>query len=223
MEILPDVHLIAGRASNLYLCIDEDGLTLIDAGMPGDQQVLFGYLESLGRQPGNIRRILITHADIDHCGGLAAIQAASDARVFAGRQTCELLLTGQSPRHMPSVIQWFTDRFMRTKPISRACLQTIEDGDVLPVLGGTQALASPGHTPEHFSFYCQNTDILFAGDALNTRGGWLQRSPRWLTADQGAADRSAIRLLELKPGVLACGHGQPLHDHEMSTLSRLFK
>ncbi len=44
MEIRPDVHLIQGRASNFYLCMDQDGLTLIDAGMPREQHLLFDLL-----------------------------------------------------------------------------------------------------------------------------------------------------------------------------------
>jgi glyoxylase-like metal-dependent hydrolase (beta-lactamase superfamily II) len=81
---------------------------------------------------------------------------------------------------------------------------------MLPLMGGLQALATPGHTLDHFSFYHPATGVLFAGDAVNTRNGRLQHTPRRITADQTAADRSARRLLALAPAVFACGHGTPL-------------
>lgn len=53
-----------------------------------------------------------------------------------------------------------------------------------------------------------DTGILFAGDALNTRNGRVKLPPR-ITADKTAARQSGIRLLELSPAIIACGHGNP--------------
>ena len=83
MEILPNVHIIPNAVSNQYLLIDPDGLTLIDAGMPGSHRKALSYLAGLGYKPEDLKRILITHADFDHVGGLAAIKAATGAHVFA--------------------------------------------------------------------------------------------------------------------------------------------
>ena len=84
MQIRPDVYLLRGKASNFYLCVDDDGLTLIDAGMPKEQKLVFDLLGQLGHDPSEIVRILITHADIDHAGSLAVIQKATGAQVYAG-------------------------------------------------------------------------------------------------------------------------------------------
>ena len=61
--------------------------------------------------------------------------------------------------------------------------------------------------------YSPAAGVLFAADALNTRDGRLQLTPRRITADQAAAERTAARLLELSPAVIACGHGAPLVDN----------
>ncbi len=153
MEIRHNVHLIQGRASNFYLCIDQDGLTLIDAGMPKEQHLLFDLLDELGYRPQQLVRILITHADIDHAGSLAAIQSASGATVHAGKQTAKFLRLGKSPNHLPRVVQWISNTFIKYQAVSESCLQVLNNGDVLPVLNGLVALATPGHTDEHFSFY----------------------------------------------------------------------
>jgi glyoxylase-like metal-dependent hydrolase (beta-lactamase superfamily II) len=36
MELLPNLHWIEGRTSNFYLWTGDQGLMLVDAGMPGD-------------------------------------------------------------------------------------------------------------------------------------------------------------------------------------------
>ena len=222
MRIQPDVTLISGRASNFYLCRAEDGLTLIDAGMPKEQQYFFDMLDQLGHQPSQLKRILITHADIDHAGSLAAIQLATGATVYAGEQSAICLQEGRSPDHLPRFLQWFSNTFFKYQPVPAGCIEILSDGDELSVLGGLVALATPGHTIDHFSFYSPSTGVLFAGDALNTRNGRLQRTPKRITADEDSANLSAIRLLELTPATFACGHGQPLSSHAVDDLMAFF-
>lgn len=222
MEIRPDIHWIAGRASNLFLCVDEDGLTLIDTGMPNEQEIVLTAVAGLGYAPADLKRIFITHADIDHAGSVAAIQAATDAAVYAGAQTVALLKTGRSPDHLPRLAQWIVNTFVKYKPLPADCLHVIADNDMLPGSSGLQALATPGHTLDHFSFYSPQLGVLFAGDALNTRDGRLQRTPKRITASEAAADLSAIRLLELNPAWIACGHGTPSGDHDMAAVLQLF-
>lgn len=222
MEIWPDVHWIAGRASNLFLCVDDDGLTLIDAGMPNEQDAVLSAVAGLGHAPADLKRIFITHADIDHAGSAAAIQAATGAAVYAGPQTPELLKTGRSPNHLPRLAQWLVNTFVKYKPLPADCLHVITDGEPLPGSSGLQARATPGHTLDHFSFYSPRRGMLFAGDALNTRDGRLQRTPKRITASEDAANRSAIGLLELNPALIACGHGTPSRGHDMGDVLRLF-
>ncbi len=220
MEIRPDVHLIEGRSSNFYLCVDSDGLTLIDAGMPNEENKLFDLMERLGYHPQHLLRILITHADIDHVGSLAAIQSATGASVYAGPETAQLIAEGKSPQHLPRFIQWIVETFFKYKPVFQDCIRVIRDGDTLPVLDGLTALSTPGHTDDHFSFYSVREGILFAGDAIHTRGDILKRTEKMITADENDANQSAINLARLAPATFACGHGKPLSNHEMADLMR---
>ena len=222
MQIWPDVYLLKGKASNLYLCVDEDGLTLIDAGMPGEQRLVFDLLGQLGHDPSQIVRILITHADIDHAGSLAAILSASGAQVYGSEMTAHYLRTGKSPDHLPRLLQWLSNTFVKYQPVSENSIVTFSDGDELPVLGGLKVLATPGHTSDHFSFYSPSTGVLFAGDAIDTRNGRLNRSRKLITADDEKANQSAIKLLELAPTTFACGHGEPLSGHDSGVLMKFF-
>lgn len=212
--IAEGVYWLSGRGSNFYLCTAVDDLLLIDCGMPGDDKVVWQALADLGRAPADLTHLIITHADIDHAGSAAAIVAKSGARVLAGAETAVLLQKGKSPKHMPSVVQWIIDTFVSYGAVAAAEIDTVTPGETLPLCGGLQVLATPGHTPDHISLYSLATGVLFAGDALNTRNDTLQPTAARITADETAATHSAIHLLELGSAVIACGHGAPLVDKD---------
>lgn len=221
-NIAPQVFHLEASYVNLYLCIEEDGLTLIDSGMPRSEKVVWEAMAAIGRQRSDLAHILITHADLDHAGSAAAIQAETGAMVYAGQETAVLLQKGKSPQHMPWPIQIINDYFIRYKPIPAEAITIFQDGDLLPIMEGIQVLATPGHTLDHHSFYSPATGVLFAGDALNTRNGRLQSTPKRITANQTAARQSAIRLLELTPATIACGHGLPSSNHSSEDIMNLF-
>ncbi|MFQ5436375.1 MAG: MBL fold metallo-hydrolase [Anaerolineae bacterium] len=198
-EIAPGVYWLTKGSVNLYLCDEPDGLTLIDAGMPKQQDLVWEALADLGKRPSDLVRILITHADIDHAGGAAAIQEKSGAAVFTSAATSELLKRGDSPQHLPWLMQFVVDHFMGYGPVSEAAIRPCQPGDDLSVLGGLQVLATPGHTMDHISFYNPTTGILFAGDALQTRNNKLALNPKRITADMETAVQSGIKLLEWRP------------------------
>ncbi len=221
-SVVPNIYLLEAGYVNMYLCEEADGLTLIDCGTPKSQALVWAAVAELGRQRADLKRILITHADIDHAGSAAAIQAETGAMVYAGAETAVLLQKGKSPKHMPRLIQFIIDTFMGYRPIPETAIQVVQDGDELPITAGLQVLATPGHTLDHHSFYSPAQGILFAGDALNTKDGRLQSTPKRITADQEAARRSAIRLLQLAPAAIACGHGLPSSNHSGGDLMALF-
>ena len=222
MEIAPHVHWVETGGSNVYLVIEPPNIVLIDTGMPRQQRTIFDYLRQLGHQPTDLSHILVTHADMDHVGSLAAIHKASGAQVLAGASSASLIDQGKSPKHMPVIVQWIIDTFIHYGAVPKAQISVFKEGDTLPFLGGLQVLATPGHTLDHFSFFSPVAGVLFVGDALNTRDGRIQITPPRITADKTAARQSAIRLLELSPAVIACGHGTPSTNHTADELMQIF-
>jgi len=223
MELFPNVHWVQAGYANCYLCIEDEGLTLVDSGQPGRAEQVFDYICDIGRQPSDLKRILITHADWDHAGSAAAIQAETGATVYAGPKTAALLLEGRPPDHLPFPLRFFMKRFARFQPLPESALETVEDGDELPILEEITVLATPGHTPDHCAFFSSKVGVLFAGDALASRGGRLGLPPRLGLADVEQARRSARRLLRLTPALFACGHGEPLRDHTLRDLMELLQ
>lgn len=223
-EIQPDVYWLDGGSVNLYLCVADDGLTLIDTGMPKSEKLVLSAVAALGRPAGDLRYILLTHADIDHAGSAAALLAATKATLYASEATAVYLRNGRSPEHLPRLVQPIANLF-KYRPVPAEQISLFAAGDLLPAWGGLEVLAAPGHTPDQHVFYSPTHHLLFAGDALNTRNGRLQSSPKQITADQKAARESAIRLLEKSPVIIACGHGAPLsdprHEHGSKLLNEL--
>lgn len=220
-QIASGIFWLDGGASNLYLCVEEEGVTLIDTGMPRREKLVWAAFVQLGRRPTDLKRIIITHADLDHAGSTAALQRTSGATVYVSRETATFLPHGRSPKHLPAVAHFFAG-FIKYTAVPAAVIQTIQDGDTLPVLGGLQVIATPGHTSDHISLYHSTTGVLFAGDALNARGGALHPTPPAITADRQAARHSVLRLLALTPTLFACGHGRPHRaaENEIKTLSQ---
>ena len=62
MEIRPGIHQVTGlKWSNAYLLVEDEGLTLIDGGIPGDRSKILRYISQLGHTPQDLTRIVLTH------------------------------------------------------------------------------------------------------------------------------------------------------------------
>ena len=74
MEILPGIHRIESdlgvRFMCQYLLTGEDHTVLVDTGLAGTpEEVIIPYLEGVGLSLEDIDEVIISHADVDHCGG----------------------------------------------------------------------------------------------------------------------------------------------------------
>lgn len=72
------------------------GPTLVDTGLPGQTAAIASALAEVGLQITDLRRIILTHQDIDHVGSLHNLVQISGARVLA-HATETPLLTEPSP------------------------------------------------------------------------------------------------------------------------------
>lgn len=196
---------------------------LVDSGMPRDSGKITNNLKEIGLLPSDITAILITHADYDHAGTAAFFQSLSGAFVIGSRETCRLLAAGQSPSHLPSVLEYLSRPLSRFKPVAEEALIPLNDGDFIEDFEDWQTLSTPGHSPDHFAFFSQVNGILFAGDALFCRGESLKLGRGFMTGNPKLAVESARRLLMLAPAVVACGHGTPKLDHSADDLMVYYK
>ena len=87
---MPDLYRLVGRLPiNSYFVREDDGLTLVDANLPGRANRI---VEIALRLELPIRRIVLTHAHMDHAGSLDAIcELLPSADVFIGARESRLL------------------------------------------------------------------------------------------------------------------------------------
>lgn len=216
MEIAPGVHAIRLLGSTAFLVAEED-LTLIDAGLVGSGRLLRRYLARIGRSQADIARIVCTHAHPDHIGGVREIAFGHETEVFMHPDDSEHLRIGfrqVMERPTPSTIVALVTRGPEdAKPIA--------DGDLLPFLGGTQVVHTPGHTPGSICLYAPRERLLFSGDVLEVRHGRLSLASQFFSHDLALARRSIARLAALDVGTIAFAHFPPWRDDPRRALREL--
>ena len=90
MEVAPGIHRIEGDLGERYVCqyllVGDERTLLVDTGLRDmPEQVIAPYLATLGRSLADLDDVLISHADVDHCGGNRALRAAAPgARLLCG-------------------------------------------------------------------------------------------------------------------------------------------
>jgi glyoxylase-like metal-dependent hydrolase (beta-lactamase superfamily II) len=205
MEILTDVFQLKNRYVNLYLLAEPSGLTLIDTGITkSGAKLVLETISKLGRQPTDLKTILITHADPDHTGSAAELKALTDAKIFAHTLDGQEMAAGRAGRPP----QGFLAPVIKLMLSSHIPAQTpdgfLEDDQVLPMMGGLQVIATPGH----LAFYIPSKKILLAGDAMMSLRGKLSfmRSP--FTWDYAQGVKSVQKLSKLGVTTVCCGHGE---------------
>lgn len=193
--------------SNCYLVRERDGFTLVDCTISGQAEKIIQAARELG---GSIRRILLTHAHVDHIGSLDQLHALLGTVDVAISQREAPFLHRDLSLHPNEPQQKVKGGFpgAKTRPT-----HTLTEGELF---GSLRCIATPGHTPGHFSFLDERDGTLFAGDALTSIGGlhrvtapaWYFPFPKMATWDFALADASARHLLGYKPKSIATGHGR---------------
>ena len=211
---------------NLTLIVDEqNGNTLVDAGLPGQAEVISAALAEASIGVRDLRRIIFTHQDLDHVGSGAALVRQSGARVLAH--------PADSP-HIDGTLKplKFTPEMLERRPQMREVLERLEpvrvdehleDGDRLDLAGGTRVIFTPGHTPGHLSLYLERPRVLVAGDALTAEGGHLNGPNPPFTLDVGEAARSVRRLADLEIDTIVCYHGGVVGEDANGQLRRVLQ
>jgi metallo-beta-lactamase class B len=72
----------------------DDGLVVLDGGLPQSAELIATNIRILGFDPADIRFIGLSHAHYDHAGGIAALQRLSGATVYASHDAARSLRNG---------------------------------------------------------------------------------------------------------------------------------
>jgi len=204
---------------NAYLVDDQGDLTLVDAGTPFDAGDVIEGVSDAGFDVVDVDRVLVTHYDLDHVGGLAKLTPDLEATVYAGDPDASWL-TGEASKPWLN-LKGFVQQFL-------GLLISSPDLQVERVSGGEQvgsftAYETPGHTPGHVAFVSKRHSTALLGDAVREKDGRLGLLPGVLHYDTGQARRSVEDLAARTPDFeAACvGHGDPLTGGGSDELVRM--
>lgn len=201
---------------NCYLVRLAEGFILIDTAKAGQRRVIESELARLGCKPGDLKLIVLTHGDFDHCGNAAYLRKKYDTKIAMHADDLGMVEHGDMfwNRKQPNVMVKALMRLMfRLRPEDRFTPDfMLTEGDRLLEFGfDAEVIELPGHSKGSIGLLTHNYD-LFCGDLLaNTSQPAL-----WtIIDDQVAADASLSKLMSRPIKRVYPGHGEPF---EMSTL-----
>jgi glyoxylase-like metal-dependent hydrolase (beta-lactamase superfamily II) len=210
---------------NSFALVEDDGsVTLVDCGLKRAPFRIVAGLAAIGKEPGDVQRIVLTHAHVDHAGGLAEVRSrAGDPPVDVHADEARFVREGLSP---PPDASLTVGRLMARGPDQRFTPvevgRELHDGDVLPVAGGLRVVHTPGHTPGHVSLLHEPGGVLITGDALfNVRGVRWPYGPACTNAAQ--ARISARRLIDLPFSLVAFTHGREIREGAGQAVARFLR
>jgi glyoxylase-like metal-dependent hydrolase (beta-lactamase superfamily II) len=157
MPLAVDSFVMGPFMSNCYVVRAGDGAAEAVVIDPGDDPT--DLLVELARLGARTAGILVTHSDVDHIGGVAALAERTGAEVWAPAGEIEAIRSGAPRGGYP------------VAPHDPA--HSSSGGDLITVGGLTfEVIDVPGHSSGHIAFYSDGElfsgDLLFAGSVGRT-------------------------------------------------------
>jgi glyoxylase-like metal-dependent hydrolase (beta-lactamase superfamily II) len=232
MEFAPNVHRIDGVVGSNAVLLAGEQMAVVDTGIPGNGERIVEYIRSIGRSPGDLRWIVLTHHHFDHSGSAAELHALTGAQIAAHAHEAEptpdgslLLYKGTEGQHIPLWYRWVVGANRRPAAQRPAFPDTpvhlaLNDGDALPGLDA-EVLHTPGHTPGSICLLLKGPQVLFLGDSAINNRDRISRPLMWDRGRRRQLDASLRRLREVEAEIAAFGHGPHLEREVIERLRSL--
>ncbi len=205
-----------GGRVHAFLCEEDGELTLVDTLYDTDGARVLRQIDRVGRQPSDLKRIVLTHGHRSHLGGLAALKEASGATVYAHPWEADII-GGERKAQAVSVVPkrplrvYFPFQFALSLGLGAHPPCPVDElvvgGDRV---GPLEVIEAGGHSPGHLAFLWADRKTLIAGDSVSTWPGGVQ--PGWSSFNLNVRQHHATlrRLADTEPEALGVGHGSPV-------------
>ena len=150
----------------MYLIRGTEKNILIDSGVASSTDNVFELIKEAGLEPGDIDAIYMTHAHVDHIGGLAQLKSQIGCKVYASelsRPWIEDIDKQFKERPVPQ----FYDFVKESVKLDG----TVVAGDLID-LGDSQVevFALPGHEKGQLGYFHRGDGVLISGDSVPVAG-----------------------------------------------------
>ncbi len=223
-NVAPGIHRIEDANVNWYLVEADDGLTIVDAGVPVSWSSLQEALRMLGRPASDVRALVLTHAHFDHVGFAERARTELDVPVYVHEDDAPLArhplqYTHDRPRSryflthpdaLPILLGLVRAQAFWPPPVRE--LIRFRDG-TLSVPGAPVVVYTPGHTVGHCALHFPDRDAVIVGDAIVTLDPYTAKTGPRLVARAATADvernlASLDALAATDATTVLCGHGE---------------
>jgi hydroxyacylglutathione hydrolase len=220
MEIIPGIHRIDGvRGANAYLVIGENGMLVIDIGMPGNTKRIAAYVERLEEDLSDIKLIVLTHADLDHIGSAAELKRMTGAKLAIHADDAPILRGKESFKTIRGPLGFILKPAMRLIRCHPAEPDIILSAD--SEIEGFRIIHVPGHTNGSICIY-KPGKVIFVGDALRSDSRGNPKPPSRISSlDDAKARASLVTISALDFDTLLPGHGAPVLGNASQKLKNM--
>jgi len=195
---------------------DPDQVALIETGTSLTVPATLAGLDQLDIPREAVRYVICTHVHMDHAGGAGLLaEALPNAAVYINSASAEHLIDPTkllaSTRRAVGEMLWprqGTIRPLRAERLRPAETLHLDLGHGVVL----QAIATPGHSPDHIAFREEHSGALFAGDACGIMlphygiGPYPVNPPPGFDLDQQIATYERLRTLPITRLLLThCG------------------
>ena len=229
-HLSPGIYSLDLLKANVFIVEAKEGLALIDTAVKGSWKAISRKLEKTNYALSDIKHILITHAHIDHVGGLAELQSLTNAEVWT--HTFEApFVRGDKEVERPDkaslgfgnrLLSSLTGVFMGESQDAAPVHRELEEGNILSdIRDDLRVIHLPGHSAGQIGFYAESANLLIGGDVMMHIMPWLTRPLAPFTPDMAQAEKSIVKVADMKLKSLAVGHGAAIIDNAHAAVSKL--
>jgi len=165
--------------------VSERQIALVDAGNDKDAKAILAELSRRHLGPDAVTAILITHGHPDHTGGVKMFPQAQVISLEAEKPLVEGRAGAKGP----------LTRLFPVSPTGITVTKTVADGETF-MLGPhrVRVFAVPGHTQGSAAYLVD--DVLFMGDAADTKSDGTVIGAPWVFSDSQPQDRASLVALD---------------------------
>lgn len=215
------------RVIGAYLLPTSDGLALIECGPSSTLDALLKGIHALGRDPEELRHILVTHIHLDHAGAAGTLMSRyPDIQLYVHEMGAPHMIDPAAL--IRSATRIYGDRmeelWAEILPVPSDRVTMLNDGDAVEIGDRIlQVLYTPGHASHHVAYTDDRHSVIFSGDVAGVRippspDVWPPTPPPDI--DISAWHESVATIRERDPQSLLLTHFGPV-DNIQAHLSQL--